>query len=113
MTDVRESSASAAFTPEIAVRAVSERRDKVGFRRIFLLLGKGNERRKESCSKAISKDRHGASIRGRAGNTTSFNYFHIDVMTYISNSNRKKDLANHSVCLCYQTHPSLLFPPEQ
>lgn len=114
MTDVRESSGSAAFTPEIAVRAVSERRDRVGFRRIFYYWGKETKEGKRTVQRQlISKDRHGASIRGRAGNTTSFNYFHIDVMTYISNSNRKKDPANHSVCLCYQTHPSLFFPPEQ
>lgn len=35
MTGARESSNSAALTLAIAVSAVSERRDKVGFRRIF------------------------------------------------------------------------------
>lgn len=78
----------------------------------FFIIG-GRKRKKERELFKGNFKGHSASIRGRAGNTTSFNYFHIDVMTYISNSNRKKDPANHSVCLCYQTHPSLLFPPEQ
>lgn len=56
MTDARESSDSAAFTPEIAVSAVSERRDRVGFRRIFYNWGQGNERSQKSWSKGRHVD---------------------------------------------------------
>lgn len=55
MTDVRESSGSAAFTPEIAVRAVSERRDRVGFRRIFYYWGKETKEGKRAVQRQFQR----------------------------------------------------------
>lgn len=55
MTDVRESSGSAAFTPEIAVRAVSERRDRVGFRRIFYYWAKETKEGKRAVQRQFQR----------------------------------------------------------